>query len=289
MQKLSFFVTPLAILTAVIGINPASAALLLHEPFDYGGNNSALITVSGSTLGLDGTGYTVYASSLYESAGLTFGNLTVSGGDCYMTYYNGSQANSRGLDMNIAAGGTLNGGFLLAAAGGAQNSTGALLFGNSTCTDQTANFSIIGCWYGSTCQYTGLGAGTGRSVQSTGVALTLNKPVLVLFRVTNMGASSGTQTASLWILNEAQYAYHASAGLTPSNLGAVGTGTGASQVLQTAQLTIAAAPYVTMTDVMFMRPFIYRCAFKFDELRLSTTSLAEVAPGPPHGTLISIR
>jgi len=109
------------------------------------------------------------------------------------------------------------------------------------------------------------------------------------FRVTNMGASSGTQTASLWVLNEAQYAYHRAGGLTPSALDAGGTGTEAGQVLQTAQLTISAAPYVTMTDAMFMRPFIYRCAYSFDELRLSTTSLDEVAPGPPRGTFISIR
>lgn len=278
----------LIVLMMVIGVRTANAKLLLYEPFDYGSSNITLISVSGPALGLDGTTYTIYTASTYVAAGLTFGNLITSGGNCYMTYFNGSQANTRGLDINVAAGRTLYGGFIHAAGGGVQNSTGALLFGSSTCTDQNANFGIVNSWYGTSCQYTGLTAG-GRSIQSTGVALTLSKPVLVLFRVTNMGASSGTQTASLWVLNEAQYAYHRATGLSPSVLDAAGTGTGASQILQTAQLTISAAPYVTMTDTMFMRPFIYRCAYSLDEFRLSNASLDEAAPGPPRRTLISIR
>ena len=278
----------LIVLMMVIGVGTASATLLLYEPFEYGNKNTNLISVSGSALGLDGTNYTVYTASTYVATGLSFGKLVVSGGSGNLTYYNGSQANTRGLDINVSQGSTLYGGFLHAAGGGVQNSTGALLFGSSTCTDQNANFGIIGCWYGTTCQYTGLSAGT-RSATATGVALTLNKPVLMLFRVTNMGASSGTQTANLWVLNEAQYAYYRVAGLTPSNLDAAGTGTDANQILQTAQLTITTAPYITMTDTMFMRPFIYRCAFGLDEIRLATSSLDEVAPGPPRRTLISIR
>ena len=278
----------LIVLMMVIGVRTANAKLLLYEPFDYGNFNTNLIAVSGPALGLDGMNYTVYAASTYVPAGMTFGDLLVSGGYGYLAYYNSSQANTRGLDINIPTGRTLYGGFLHAAAGGVQNSTGALLFGTSTCTDQTANFSIIGCWYGTTCQYTGLSAGT-RSIKSSGVALTLNNPVLVLFRVTNMGASSGTQTVSLWVLDEAQLAYHRDAGLTASNLDTASTGSDANQILQTAQLTISVAPYITMTDTMFMRPFLYRCGYSLDEIRLSNASLDEAAPGPPRRTLISIR
>ncbi len=294
-RKHLFFVILLTFLTTVIGIHPANATLLLHEPFNYGANNTTLISVSGPALGLDGTNYTGYTASTYVAAGLTFGNLIASGGNSFITYSGNAQANTRGLDFNVAAGSTLYGGFLHAASSGQQNSTGALLFGSETSTDQSANLAIITCWYGTTCQYTGLSAYNSptsdptRYIQSTGVALALNTPVLILFRVTNMGASSGTQTASLWVLNEAQFAYHRAGGLTPSVLDAAGTGTGASQILQKAQLTISRAPYVTMTDAMFMRPYIFRCAFSFDELRLSTTSLDKVAPGPPRSTLISVR
>ena len=44
-----------------------------------------------------------------------------------------------------------------------------------------------------------------------------------------------------------------------------------------------------MTDTMFMRPFLYRCGYSLDEIRLSNASLDEAAPGPPRRTLISIR
>ena len=44
-----------------------------------------------------------------------------------------------------------------------------------------------------------------------------------------------------------------------------------------------------MTDTMSMRLFIYRCGYRIDEIRLSTSSLDEVTPGPDKATVIMIR
>lgn len=289
MTKHHLLDTPLLALVLATGANLcANADLILYEPFDYGSSDAGLVSCTGTALGLDGTNYTGWTSSTYEAAGFSFSDLVVSGGKALIPYYAAAQANTRGLDCSIAPGGSLFGSFIYTPVGAALNSTGALLFGASNSTDNNANLAVIGTWYNTTAKYTGLNS-TPVSIQSTGAELALNLPVLMLFHVTNMGASSGSQTLTLWVFSEAQYEAHKPNGLTPAYLNGLATGSAANQILQTATLTKSVTPYVTMTDTMSMRLFIYRCGYRIDEIRLSTSSLDEVTPGPDKATVIMIR
>lgn len=257
----------------------ADAAVLMYEPFNYGNSNVALNTVSGAATGLDGTTYA--GSHNYISTGMTFGNLQTTGGKANIAYNAGYA--TRGLNFNIANGATLFGSFLYIDNGGhsSGNGTAAWLLGASNATDNNASLSVFGGVYGTGGASTGIKAGQsgGGSVTSSGVPTADGTQFLALFQVTNMNATSGSQTLSIWTLNPAQLAQFKTAGMTAANLNAAATGTGATNVLQKGSVTINGG-YVIANDTLSMRILSYQYGFDIDEIRLSNASLDEVTPVP---------
>jgi hypothetical protein len=278
---------------------PAGAELVLYEPFSYGTSDLALGAVDGSALGLDGTTYSTAGTVKYLAAGLSFGDLSVGGGTARIEYHSSEARNAtRGLDLSVSSG-TLYGSYLYRNYGAANNGVSALLLTSSASHGDTlAKLDIAGNEYDGTsaaaANYAGVRAAGGGAAKATGTQMdgTGTSVYLILFEVTNIGGTTGTQTANLWVLTDSQFATLKAGGITSGELASAiasnGTGSAANQVLQTASFDNAGPNYLSLGSTDFLRLFSSRGNGSFDEIRLSNSSLDEVTPVPEPAGLAGI-
>ncbi len=282
------------------------AGTVVYEPFNYPSLSDGAVFASGDTgatttanaTGLTGpytasTSWAIDAQHtqphdvVYDASGLSFpGMQTMAGSITVNAPTDGWGATA--LSVELAAGATVNGNTLYAgylfnpAANNAQNGwtfgIGEASSGNYV---NNGGFDINrnGGMYG----FGGTGATKVTTpifpaTTNTGTAVTPGTTYLQLFEVTGINASSGSISMTDWVLTNSQYQYFlANGGLSASNLD-----NNPTQVLQTGSVTIAnptAYPqFNNGTGSNYMDLMEYDQSTTFDEIRLSGTSLADVAP-----------
>jgi hypothetical protein len=290
---------------ALGGFCESRGSVIVYEGFDYGATESNLGGLGNTTeLGLQGTWVNnggAGTTTQYMPSGLTFSDLLVSGGLAQINAIGaGTGDRTAGAARQIAVDaqtGTLWGSYLFnPISDAAARSVSSLLHGNAAnITDNTAYFSLANNEFN-----VGVGgvrisnsAGGGAAAATGGVTLTLNTTYLYLFKLENIGAAGGTpQSATMWMLNEAQFDNFKSGGLDEAELNSAAIGAGATGVMQRATRTTAglAAPG-TFDGTDFLRFFNFsggELITQFDEIRFANGSLAEVAPVPEPSTFVAI-
>ncbi|MGC8538998.1 MAG: hypothetical protein ACP5QA_00050 [Phycisphaerae bacterium] len=282
----------------------AHATLLVDESFNYptlaNGANMNGITATG--VGLSGN-YTAVNDSTknpagtfaYQTAGLSLGDLAVSGGS--VAYQTGSGTYETGsLSAPFSAStssSTLYGSYLFQLSKVGGNDAAGALMGPSGGIDKTSQVEPLVQAYGSG----GKGAVglSDKSIYSvlSGSSLSTGTTYINLFQVSGVGANSGTASLSEWILNSAQYSYFAGAGnLNASALSTAVTGAGPGDVTESGSIsgTPTAGNYPSLASNLIF--WGYSGSLKSDtqtfaDYRLSDSSLAQAAPvaTPEPGTL----
>jgi hypothetical protein len=272
--------------------------LIVYEGFDCGAeNNTRMDGLAGATsFGFDGgsawTNRYTTGTNVVRTAGLTFGQsgaaslLKTIGGSTY-GYANASWSGarlSRPLDVTAT---TIWGSYLLRREQGYSRWVHSLLLSpNAASDDGSADVDA------STREFWGGGPAPirlrGNQATGAGSGLSDNTTYLVLYKVTNLNASSGSSTATLWMLNDAQYLHHKQGGLTDAELNAAATGTGATQVMQRGTITNTAPghnlPRFADSGFLILLSGVSdagRVNAFFDELRISNASLDETVPLGP--------
>jgi hypothetical protein len=273
---------------AIVIPTVARATVIVYEPFNYGVSQIALNTVNGTALGLDGTTYAASDSSVtYEPTGLSFSNLQTSAGAARLPYLNGHRNSTRGLDA-AASSGTVYGSYLYKNYGAVAGGISTLLFTpGAGDTDNTAALSVSGNDGGN--EIGGVRMfGTKTQMSGTAMDGTGAATYLVLFQISDVGATSGSQTLEAWVLTEDQFNNFKAGGLTAVELNAATTGTTSTDVLEKVTYSNPGPSYFSVATTHSLRMFNYRGNAAFDEIRLGTGSLDEVTPVPEPGSLVAM-
>jgi hypothetical protein len=300
--SLFFFSAGAVLVASLLFPSPLPASLLIQEGFDYGSTSQNLGGISGTATGLTGA----YSSAIvdggtmeYVPTSLNFGQLSVSGGHAALLR-SGSESffiSSRQLATGSVTG-TVYGSFLFQQESPESNEdVNGLLFGQENTTDSFATVSFLTDTYNNEVQgiradpgndgsypssYEGFA--TGQGINAPGTAVTL-----ALFEMTNVGALTGTQTVTLWMLNLAQFTNLKADGLTTAELNAAAIGTGGANVMERNALSLdGSGGYITLGDSDYLSLFSFRSSYRMDEIRLSNSSLDEVTPIPEPGAALVI-
>jgi hypothetical protein len=301
-------ITPLAVpvilaTLALGGFSSAHASLIVYEGFDYGPLSSLLGGLGNTTeIGLqgawtsNGTGQTTVE---YIASGLTFSDLSVTGGLAQLNGVipvAGDRTAAAFRQLNVPdQSGTLWGSYLFRKNSDAvPRSVAALLQGNvANMTDNTAYFSLANNEFNQTVGGVRVSALVGGNMAlANGEIPLLGTTYLFVFKLENIGAPSGsTQTASAWMLSEAQYDNFKLDGLDESELNGATLGSLATDVMERVSLTTTSglASPGTFDASDFIRFFNFsggELITQFDEVKFSNASLNEAVVGIPEPSAV---
>lgn len=283
---------------------PASADLVVYEGFTgYTAGNLHNQAANSNTLGLNtsGTGAGLYSSTNtnattsinYQATGLTFSNLTVSGGSVAL---NSSTGTVTGVALNNALSftGTLYGSYLVnfSSTVVADNTPYAYVTIATTRTTGTTHFSSIadnsGAINSVAVGYDGLGA----NATNSGVILSGGSTYIVLASFTNVGVALSAETpgvATQWVLSTAQFDHFKSNGF--AGLEAASIGATASDVTSVVSESMTSGTYSLFGDTNALRVGMNSNSgartFTIDEIRFGT-SLDAVTPIPEPATAAAL-
>jgi uncharacterized protein (TIGR03382 family) len=260
---------------------PAQAALTAYDGFDYtadevvvGKNGGSGFSNAWTSEG--GSGYTV------KVGGLTFSDLSVTGGRVQVQASGGWAASSRiGRDLSVSAAGQTYGSFLFRLQSPFDTNNwevAGLLIGAAGEGDNDHTAAVYPSEWGQP-----VGARLeGNFAGSNGSALTQGETFLVLF---SSNLSNGSQALSMWVLNSNQFDNFKTGGLTEAELNGAGVGSGNSNVWAKTSVS-GTDPTLDGTGNLKFMTFGGNDGMEasYDELRLSQTSLNEVAPVIPEPT-----
>jgi hypothetical protein len=273
-------------------VAPARATLCLYEPFDYGAAGN-IVGKGGNQLGFvssepwaltGGTG-----SNL--AANLTFGSgsyqLRAAGGSAWFRHTSTGSGNNlyRGIQTNWT--GTAYGSYVftpdtsvgavaatvLGISASGSDSLGAFQFGAGAEAEGyngRQRAAILGGYSPDVAANRAMGIGTN---------------YLILFKVTNVGGSSGSSVIKQWMLTDAQFANLKPGGLTESELDAGALGDASTGVFARSIYTNSSRPVITSSEYLDLRLYLASgssVARRIDEIRMSNAStdagLDEVTP-----------
>jgi len=256
---------------------PAQAELTAYDGFDYtpdqvvvGKNGGSGFSGAWSNLETSGTGVNVMAD------GLTFSNLLVTGGRIEaQALVNGGKSRVQ-RDLSVNNSGQLYGSYLFRRNSTIDGTTVAgLMIGAPGEEDNDSTAAFYGDeWF----QNIGARA-EGNMGPSNGAALTAGKTFLVLF---SAQLNDGLQTVTMWVLSKDQFDTFKTGGLTEAELNGASVGSGSSDVWAKSTATGTDDTLDVTNNVKFMGYGGWGppegILVSFDELRLSQTSLTDVAP-----------
>lgn len=277
----------LVALSTVLGLTitaSAPAALLVYEGFDgyAAGTRLDQYAPNANTIGLDtattyydGTG-TRTANYTLQASSLTLGALQTNGGSLAFT----AGTNVIGADIDIgpaAHEGTLWASYLvtLSSRGDANGNGAVVRVGNTPSDHNSGHFnSWADSRANSSTKNVSVGYGPAGSSQPDNGSdpLALNTTYIIISSFTNVGVALGTETpgvASLWALNEGQFAAFITAGGDEAALELISVTATATQTLESGTLTFSSADAIGLVTV--------QDAGVLDELRFGST-LADVTP-----------
>jgi len=257
----------------------ARAAIILHEPFDYGASDKSIDGLGGSETGFlaSETWDENEADADYVPAGLTFSDLETTGGKLNYASDNNQQTIGRNIDVSQT--GQIWGSYLWRPISNTQNShvNGIMLNNALGGTDNNSEFFSAGLGYNAGDKgEVRLNGGNKGSAQAGSVSQTDGNTHLVLYTVTNLGSSPGAMTQ--WILTADQFDTFKVGGLTETELNTATLGSAAGEVLQRASRSgVGAGAAMTASDYLLVFQHGTTEA-DYDEIRMSDTSLNEVVP-----------
>lgn len=297
MQRSGWLRPVLAAAGVVLSVT-ARGDLIVYEGFDCAAaNNTRLDGLAGAaSFGFDaGSAWTNAVASgtnVFRTAGRTFGNVA---GASLLKTTGGSAYGQAGLSWNTArlsrpldvAANTIWGSFLLERDVGYSRWVHSLLLSPAwNSADNTADVDIAPREFWNTAP--GAIRMRGNQQYASGASPADDTTCLVLYKVTNLNAASGSSVATQWVLSNAQYLTHKRGGLIEAELNAATLGTGAAQVMQRGSVTNTAPAqalprfaanghlvlFSAVSDAGQVRVF-------YDELRISNASLDDVTPLGP--------
>ncbi len=307
-------ILPAAILCGILTLpDHARAELYAYDGFDYVANTNEGVTLVGKDPSLHSAGSANLAgttvgavaanqgglSNIFQSGGLTFGDLVVRGGRgryknslgqaAYLAYnYSGPAAPAGStlytshlirLEMEKTVASVISLRFNTTKSSG----SGTSFFVSFSDTSNTS--SLVATQYGNTAT-TGSGS------------LALGPTYLVIGRFTNLGATTGTREATTYVLNEAQFTRYLSGGFGEAEWDAVTSfGTGADQLIGRAKQNYTGATAYNLLSNSGIQFGIGAAGspgqdVSYDEMRCASSLvevLPTVTPGPgPDPALVSL-
>ena len=257
------------IIAAIVGGRTAHAEIIYSEGFAYGGSNGTLAGKNGGT-GFSGAWTQGNAGITYAFPGLTFSDLSVSGGMATSTGTNGIDNSHFQRPLAGTLSGIYYGSFLSRIA--ATTSSGVdvgIAIGSQNSIPGNDGFGILAPKNG-----TALAVNEGNVEASNGTALNQGQTYLTLFKIDTV-----TMTMTAWLLSEAQYNAFKVGGITEAKLNIALLGTGTSQLWARASVTgteSIAASYLNIYQHAAAN--VSTATLDIDELRLSNECLDEVCP-----------
>jgi hypothetical protein len=273
----------------------APAALVLYEGFDYGSTGGGLAGLGSAGSGWAGSWgvdtFTYFGSpsfaANYESGGLTFSDLPVSGGNAFLSS-NWDGGVNAGREHSASVTGDLYGSYLFQRTATPSSTANFAVFegGSLNISSSGGQFSIEPDAYAS--NNGGVITNGGYSYAS-GSPISTNETYLMLFKLTNLGTSPATQSATMWLLRESQYDNFRPGGIDESELAAASLGTGANQVLQRVTRTTGGTTTQFYSGALLtLENYYFNAQARYDELRISNASLNEVIGIPEPTTLLLV-
>lgn len=271
----------------------AHADTILYEGFDYGKSDAALDGLGSAEAGWAGSwdvshvamsGSPSYSAD-FEAVGLSLSDLPVSGGGMLLTNdCNGTVFASRQHAASLT--GTLYGSYLFQPVTRPTQAVGVCgLFESHLpqASGSMAQFAIDPDAYGSD----NGGVMTGGAYNfASGSALVAGETYLVLFEVTGLGMTSTARSATMWILNEDQFDYHKAGGLDAAELNAAPVGSGSTAVQQRATRSVSTGYAFASDRYLTFQNYYFGNQARYDELRISNSSLNETIVPEPCGLVI---
>lgn len=262
---------------ALLSAGTAKASLLVYEGFNgyttgylAGQNTTNTVGLSGAYSG---------AGIAYQSTGLTFGNLSVSGGAVTAANYNTSTI-SVSLSSSAATTGTLWSSHLvkLGLEGGSTGGNDMIAVGSDNHFRVYSNLGTAGA--------STLYAGSSRS--DTWKYMTGSSTYLCITKTTNVGidlSSGQAGTQRTWYMTSDQFATWEANGLTETYLNSAVVGTGSDQIFaRTGLNSVTSGNYLFDQTQTLNISAQYNTSILYDELRYGTT-LGDVIVVPEPSTL----
>lgn len=275
-------------LTGMLGLTALSseAAIIASESFNYAaadivGVGAAANGFSGAWI--QGSGSTSRVITVQET-GLSMTGVSSSGGSVVLQA-NGEHTNravARPFTTALSTTGTLYGSFLFSYTGVVNASVFGVGLGAANESDGSASFYMAGKGYniaGGGLQVEGSGWGNG----SMAGTMSANVTYLYLFEL-----NAATNTATAWIVTEAQYANFSGA-LNSAALNAATVGTGAGNVTAKRTVTNASATLGAQTHLI-LHGFQGTATDQYiiDEIRLSNSNLLEAVTAVPEPSAVAL-
>lgn len=260
---------------------PLRASLLIYEGFDrytvgnIGGQTSTATGLTGN--------YAASATVNYQTNGLTFGNLLVSGGSVWQ-----SGTTAANFGAQLAAGtvtGTIYASYLINFSSGGDSSSRAWSsIAQDSVTSGTRRFAALAD--NSTSANAAVGyTGVGSDATNSGVSLLGGTTYMVLASFSNVGSALSEENpgiATLWVITENQFSYFQANGFTDLNLNSANIGSGNSDVFARVTNTATSGTY-TFANNRYLQLSLNANSssrtYIMDEVRYGTL-LADVAPIP---------
>jgi hypothetical protein len=252
----------------------AYAATVYYEGFDYGAANSSLTGQNGGT-GFSGAWTSGNPGITYASSGLSFSDLSVSGGSVTATGTDGigNAISYRPLTNTLS--GIYYGSFLTQIVDTSQFevSNGMALGPENTfpTASATAGFGVLAPHTNGA-----LLVDEGSSVAFNGGSLNIGQTYLALFKI-----DTAANTTTGWLLSAAQYDMFKVGGITQAELDAATLGTGSSQLWARASVTGSESVTASHLNIYLNAVGGVSATLAEDEFRLSNASLNEVTPAVP--------
>lgn len=243
-----------------------------------------------NTMGLSGTYGTAGESSAYtvwyQTGGLSFGDVQISGGSAWCIGYNASA--TVGIASSVAVQGTMWSSYLVKAGGSdfggnvlvaTSNNASGTLYGRSAASAGT----LPGVTYGES-NWNGALSGSSRLVKDT--------TYMVVSKFTNVGTElSASQTGTLqeWILTLDQFQSWEANGLSEGYLAAAATGTGSDQIYAITGVSVSDSGTYTFDSQSSIRlAGEFTNNITFDELRYGTQLSDVIVVPEPTGLALAL-
>lgn len=282
------------------------ATLLVYDGFASDGLEGSLVngesmvarTISGGAIGVVGNyGRGGSGTPIWNSQGLTFSNLIVSGGMATLTTTTSATTLGGAFANTINHTGTLYHSYLVnLSTGGGTGTMYSRVNGTSGATSDPHFIASADAAGASTVPNVAYGTTTGTSAAGSST-MAANTTYLVVARYTNVGSTLTTENpgvATLWVLTESQFDFFQIGGFTDAAFDLASVGTGNNQIFAKATSTQTTGGFSfsgngtgNMSYNFFWTLPNADALFAVDEIRYGTT-LDSVMPIPEPGTLALI-
>jgi autotransporter-associated beta strand protein len=253
---------------AALCITTSDAAIIYYEGFNYGAVDGSLAGQNGGT-GFSGAWTSGNPGITYASAGLSFSDLSVSGGSVTATGTDGIGNAIFYRPLTSTLSGVYYGSFLSQVVNTSQFFiSNGMALGPQNTFPGTDGFGILAPFNADA-----LAVNQGTSITFNGSTLNIGQIYLILFKI-----DAVANTTKGWLLSAGQYDTFKVGGITEAELDAATLGTGNNQLWARASVTGSESVIASHLNIYLNAFGGVSATLAEDEFRLSNTSLDEVSP-----------